>query len=185
MIGNKRTHIQHHEDRAYCDVCQSIESMKHTLLDCDTAMRHLIWAKARALWPHGPKSWPDISISTILGIGSIQTPDRLSTNDDNTGAPTLKSRGQTRLLQIVIAEAGHLIWVIRCKRVIQNRQHRATRTKMEQGNYKPLYITDKIVATKIKREDPDFMQLVEATWGTRITSLPSVHPTHREEVFSG
>ena len=37
MIGNKWTHIQHHKNRAYCNICHSIKSMKHILLDCNSA----------------------------------------------------------------------------------------------------------------------------------------------------
>ena len=122
MIGNKWMHIQHHENRAYCNICHSIESMKHILLNCNSVAQCYIWGKAKTLWPQGLETWPNITISMILGIGSIQPPQGPQ-NEDDTRAPTMADRGRTRLLQILIAEASHLIWVIRCERTIQNKQY--------------------------------------------------------------
>jgi len=32
-------------------------------------------------------------------------------------------QGATRLMQILLTEAAHIIWILRCKRVIEGRNH--------------------------------------------------------------
>jgi hypothetical protein len=67
-----------------------------------------------------PERWPNINLGTILGIGCLSNP-----REENAGNragqaphPTPKERASTRLLQIILSEAAHLIWVLRCERVI-------------------------------------------------------------------
>ena len=73
-------------------------------------------------------------------------------------------RGRTRLLQILIAEASHLIWVIRCERTIQNKQYMEPQLEQRWNTeINNSLITNKIIGTMIKH-DPVFMQLIEATW---------------------
>ncbi|KAH9025218.1 hypothetical protein EDB85DRAFT_1984442 [Lactarius pseudohatsudake] len=64
-------------------------------------------------------------------------------------------KGATRLLQILISEAAHLIWVLRCERVIQGKQQNANETEARWFKAINRRLTeDKIAATKIKREKP-------------------------------
>ena len=73
-------------------------------------------------------------------------------------------RGATRLLQILISEAAHLIWVLRCERAIQEKTH-------NEGEIEGRWVkainrrltNEKITATRIKR-GKKFTRLVEATW---------------------
>ncbi|KAH9008310.1 hypothetical protein EDB85DRAFT_1837444, partial [Lactarius pseudohatsudake] len=57
-----------------------------------------------------------------------------------------------RLLQILLSESAHLIWVTRCERTIQLKEHSTEeieRRWLAQINRR--LINDKIIATKIKR----------------------------------
>ncbi|KAI9454686.1 hypothetical protein BJY52DRAFT_1122572, partial [Lactarius psammicola] len=92
-----------------------------------------------------------------------------------------------RLLQIIISETAHLIWVLRCERVIQGAQHspREIRTTWFKAINRRL-TDDKITATKIK-QDPPFTRLVEATWGDALkksSDLPD-RWIHNREVLVG
>ena len=69
----------------------------------------------------------------------------------------MADRGRTRLLQILIVEASHLIWVIRCERTIQNKQYMESQLEQRWNTaINNHFITDKIIATIIKH-DPVFI----------------------------
>jgi hypothetical protein len=163
--------------------------MQHILLECHTNAREIIWERAKELWPREWQEWPEIRLGTILGIGHIALHENGRQLGNENNAPTRKSRGQTRLLQILISEASHLIWVLRCERVIhrENRQH----TNQEiNARWKRVIndrlTTDRITATKIKR-DRTFTKLVNATWKKTLEKqgIPHHNWLQRREVFSG
>ena len=79
--------------------------------------------------------------------------------------PSTKQRGASRLLQIFITETAHLVWVMRCERAIQNKQHTEDETKARWLRAINDRLTcDRIIATKIKR-DTKHTNLVKHTWG--------------------
>ena len=63
-----------------------------------------------------------------------------------------KHRGATRLLQILISEAAHLIWVLRCERVIQVKIHNRDEIRLRWHKAINRRLTkDKINATIVTR----------------------------------
>ncbi len=187
MIGYKWSNIPGFEARASCPMCKETESMRHILIDCYSIAHHLVWAKAKELWPHGQQAWPDITIGTIMGIGSITLPENQERGNDNSTARSMKSKGRTRLLQIIISEASHLTWVLRCERAIRGTKHSPTQIKarwMKVINNR--LTTDRITATKIKREK-SFSTLVNETWKEALKQKNIYHRNwlQRREVFSG
>ena len=62
------------------------------------------------------------NLGIILGSGCLVTKEDTQEGNDNRYNPKKKS-GTDRLLQILISEAAHLIWVLRCERVIQEQTH--------------------------------------------------------------
>ncbi|KAH9023482.1 hypothetical protein EDB85DRAFT_312877 [Lactarius pseudohatsudake] len=88
-------------------------------------------------------------------------------------------KGATRLLQILISEVAHLIWVLRCERVIQGKQQNANETEARWFKAINWRLTeDKIAGTKIKREKP-FTNLLssqraQGRCGLRCRSYPLV-----------
>ncbi len=150
-------------------MCGTTESMEHILTNCQATPRRLIWSLTEDLWPHEQDLWPVISIGTILGCGSITPPNQeRQENLDKGERPhqRRKMQGVGHLLQILLSEVAHLIWALRCKRVIGNPDHahndreirmhwlRAINTRLTE---------DKIIATKIKCDDQT-IRLVKATW---------------------
>jgi hypothetical protein len=78
---------------------------------------------AKNQWPHKNIPWPNISLGTILGCGCLPAKEHNAQQPEN--APKL-NKGATKLLHILLSESAHLIWVLRCERVIRNkeREHR-------------------------------------------------------------
>lgn len=189
MIGDRWKDVRGSEQRKLCRTCKTVESMQHILLECKVNARKLIWTKAKEHWPQGWHRWPNITLGTILGIGQISLPEIEGQPANEYRATSTKTRGRTRLLQILISEASHLIWVLRCERVI----HRNNREHPDQEvNARWLKIinnkltSDRIIATKIKR-DKTFTQLVNATWKKPLENrgIPHRNWLQRREVFSG
>ena len=142
-IGHFWTHIQGYEDRQYCPTCGTIESMDHILINCRAGPTHTIWNLAKESWPQENPRWPEITMGTILGCGSITAIDP---PDDEGNRERHSNSGAIRLLQIILTESAHLIWVLRW---LNNINKRLTE--------------DKIIATKIKRNRTTIRK-VEATW---------------------
>ncbi|KAF8507219.1 hypothetical protein F5888DRAFT_1602583, partial [Russula emetica] len=73
-------------------------------------------------------------------------------------------KGKTRLLQILILELAHLIWVLRCKRAIQESTHSDDEIKARWLRKINERLTcDQIIATIIKRDKPH-TTLATSTW---------------------
>ena len=181
MVGEVWLNIQGYHQRASCAPCGTFENMSHILLSCTTGPATQIWNLAKELWPHDNIRWPVLNIGTIMGCGCLST--KLEIQNQETDTPRILLRGAARLLQISISEAAHLIWVLRCERVIQERSH--TPEETEARWYKAInrrLTDDKITATRIKR-DPLFTQLVEATWECvlrKISDPPDMWISNRE-----
>ena len=177
-------HIQGAQNRQLCAICHTEDNMEHILTECNTPPRSLVWDLARQTWPHAPALWPNINLGTILGTGCLTLPEQ--EGRENVGQPpqrTLNEQATLRLLQIIISEAAHLIWVIRCERVIQGANID------EQGTTKRWYrainerlTTDRITAYKTKRNKRS-TKLAKHTWKQllkRNGTLPENWFHHRE-----
>jgi hypothetical protein len=109
-------------------------------------------------------------------------------------------RGAKRLLQILISEAAHLIWVLRCERVIvddsdenqaeeQIPRRTHTNTEIKSRWLKAIntrLIEDKITATKVKRDKTSTLKVKE-TWELLLkksAELPH-NWVHNREVLVG
>jgi hypothetical protein len=79
-------------------------------------------------------------------------------------APERVPRGATRLLQILISESAHLVWVLRCERAIQECTHTPSEIRHRWLRTINARLTDdKIIATCIKR-DKETVRKVKNTW---------------------
>ena len=116
---------------------------------------------AESLWLHGPQSWPEIKIRTILSIGSVELPGiRLRNNSPST--PTVREQIQDEMQTVLNIKKGWL-------RAINNR-----------------LIEDKIMATKIKKDDPKHTNLIKETWKDVLKAQGLQHDNWLlTEVFSG
>jgi ribonuclease HI len=131
-IGSYWSHISNMEERAMCTTCDVIESMEHILTECQHPTRQQIWNHAREMWPHNDQTWPPVMLGTALGCGLLSYSPQNNQREEGPKAATPRTphtRGASRLLQILWSEATHLIWVLRCDRVIQETQHSPQKVK--------------------------------------------------------
>jgi hypothetical protein len=157
--------------------------MDHILTSCCHPARQQIWDLATLTWPYGEQTWPPLNLGTALGCGLLQlTPEPHETNQ----RPPYKTRSATRLLQILWSEATHLIWVLRCERVIQGTQHtHEDIRKRWKGQLNKRLTEDKITAIKIIRTK-NAKRKTRDTWEDALRKQnPNLDPEWitRDEVF--
>jgi len=126
-IGDFWSHIQAITERQFCTTCGTMESMDHILIHCRCRPMRQILCLAREAWPHRNLPWLEINLGTILGCGS-QSVQQVINNEAQNGNQEHRNnnahhKGASCLLQILISESAFLIWVLRCKRVIQEKTH--------------------------------------------------------------
>ncbi len=171
--------------------------MSHIIMSCHATPVNLIWDLAKYLWPHDPTKWPQINLGLILGVGClvIKTPNteqerdarNNTTNNRDAQQRAKNNKGASRLLQILILKAAHLIWILRCERVIQEKHHDPHEIRARWFGVINRQLTeDKITATKINKCKSS-AQLVEATWDKvlRKFSDPPYMWIHNREVLVG
>ena len=147
--------------RQQCAICDETDSMDHILTTCSSGEADTIWTLAKETWPYAPRLWPNITISIIRGCGSLTLPDAAANN-----MPKKTAQGATRLLIIIISESAHLIWILRCERVIQQKTHSPSEIRARWLSAINRRLTeDKIIATKIMRNNRS-LQRVTNTWET-------------------
>ena len=97
--------------------------MDHILIDCNKRAVSIIWRKTKELWPHTVFPWPNISLGTILGCGAMSLPCPQDNNNATNRNQNPPKRAAVQLMRILITKAAHLIWSLRCERVIQEKMH--------------------------------------------------------------
>ena len=103
--------------------------------------------------------------------------------------PRAKTRGAGRLLQILLSEAAHLIWILRCERTIPDppKEHTVQEiTARWFGVINTRLTEDKLAATKIKRND-QAISTARETWEPvlkRSLAIPNDW-LHNREVLVG
>ncbi|KAH0834668.1 hypothetical protein J3R83DRAFT_10183, partial [Lanmaoa asiatica] len=113
------TNIYKPESRAKCYQCDyPDESLEHILTDCPSTEALAIWDLTRRIWPSTQLGeWKRPTYGTILGCGCLSPPQQPP------NPPSKAAKGATRLQIILISESAHLIWSLRCDRVINGIRH--------------------------------------------------------------
>ncbi|KAJ7138537.1 hypothetical protein C8R43DRAFT_1089353 [Mycena crocata] len=105
-VGHHWDKIPGHEEKAKCQVCDETETMKHILTGCRAPGQERIWEKASELWKlKTGEDLPKPVMGQIMACAAIKKQDA----------------GTTRLFRIIVSESAHLIWRLRCERVIQEK----------------------------------------------------------------
>ncbi|RDX41342.1 RnaseH-domain-containing protein [Lentinus brumalis] len=109
-VGKFWSHIPGYESRATCEACGERESLEHILLECRAPGQGEIWAEVDYLLARAGAPAFRRTLGTVLGAPAT-TFERLNVS---------QWKGTQRLYRIVTTEATHLIWRVRCERVIQH-----------------------------------------------------------------
>jgi hypothetical protein len=108
---------QHYSDpelksRTTCAHCQGeIEDLDHILTKCETPGQNEIWDLAEDLWRSKQLEWSKPGLGTILGSQCITV---RSQDEKRLG-------GESRLRRLLTIESAHLIWKLRCERIMSNK----------------------------------------------------------------
>lgn len=163
-IGDFWSRIPGYEQRTRCTSCNApMESLEHILLECNHPSTELIWTLTSRLWPRTAIPWPELCFGLLLGCGNIVIP----TPEDHP-----MNKGPSCLLRILLSEALHLVWVLRCERTIQGVSHSpATVVTRWKNKLNQRISTDRFLATfhERKRFTRD---LVYHTWTPVLQPLP-------------
>ena len=108
-VGKFWAKIPKYEDRAVCNGCQERDSLEHILTKCSKPGQELVWSLAAQAWKRKNLPWNQVSINDILTIGPRS---RALCGEEQTPKPL------ARFWRILISESAHLIWRLRCERVI-------------------------------------------------------------------
>ena len=132
----------------HCQECDNVtETLEHILLECSSPECQTIWRLTKALWPTNAHPWPHITIGTILGCGSLTLSPPDPTNNHYN-----KLSGVSQLLWILISEAAHLIWVLRCEQVISGTRHSTNTIKSRWQHKIDHHLQlDRLIAKKIQQ----------------------------------
>ncbi len=107
-VGTYWTHIPGFEERAVCAECGVTEDMEHILISCCASGPNLVWRITRKLLSKKAITVPQISLGLALGAPLIV----IRTEEGGV------DQGATRAARMLLTEAAHVIWALRCERVI-------------------------------------------------------------------
>ncbi|KAG1747280.1 hypothetical protein EDD22DRAFT_785679 [Suillus occidentalis] len=168
-IGEFWTQIPMYEHRAICQLCPGeTESMDHILTQCSSPTRKKIWELASKLWPQNHRPWPEPNIGIILGCGLISIPTAQPEDNEPHRKDAAMKRGASRLLHILISESAHLVWTLRCERVIRDVTHTEDNIKKRWLNVIDRRLQlDRTIACKTRQDNKTIMK-VKTTWSNII-----------------
>ncbi|KAI0698301.1 hypothetical protein C8T65DRAFT_581975 [Cerioporus squamosus] len=116
-VGRYWRNISGFEQREMCEVCGVEDSMDHILFECTAPGQAIIWDLVRSAMGIVVNVPLQLSIGAVIGAPNIELK----------GENGKLMRGPSRLAKLLITEAAHLVWKLRCERVIQwegsNRVH--------------------------------------------------------------
>ncbi len=96
--------------RERCDVCGERETMTHIMFECNARGQELVWDLLKQTWSFTKENWKEPAWGTVFGAACavFKTPK------------ATRKIAVESLWCILCTEAAHLIWRLRCERVIQN-----------------------------------------------------------------
>ncbi len=97
-----------YQDRSECHACHTTETMDHILTKCQANGQVQVWQLAQKLWFQKDSTNLITTLGTILANPSIMIKGNRK-----------QEKGANRLYRLIMSESAHLIWKVRCERVIQ------------------------------------------------------------------
>ncbi len=106
-VGEYWSHIPGYEIRATCGVCGVEDSMEHILFECTAPGQDIVWKMVRGAIQMTGCTAPSLSIGMVVAAPGIIVKRPHGE----------RARGPSRLAKILITEAAHLVWRLRCQRI--------------------------------------------------------------------
>ena len=159
-IGKFWENIPGYENRATCAVCGEQETLEHILLECLAPGQSVVWELVRQAV--GERSFPMIplTLGAILGAPALSVAKMLGK----------KVPAVDRYFQMLILISAHLIWCLRCERVIQWAEEPDRRHSKEEITRRWRKLMEKRVILDFARTSSRYgrralgINLVKATW---------------------
>ncbi len=102
--------------RALCSICGECETMTHIMLECNASGQRLAWSLLKSTWELTGAEWVEPCWGSVFGAACIV----LKTGEGG------RRSSLEKLWSIICSETAHLIWRLRCERVIQNNGQECT-----------------------------------------------------------
>ncbi|OSC98504.1 hypothetical protein PYCCODRAFT_1447396 [Trametes coccinea BRFM310] len=116
------------QERATCRLCGQIESLEHILFTCTAVGREAIWKLLGKILVMGGQKDTDPTWGNIVGAGCVAI-----RNEAGGRCPRAEERWT-----ILAIESAHLIWKLRCERVIAKDGQEFTEREVENRWYAAL-----------------------------------------------
>ena len=159
-VGKYWDNIPTMSERAVCGVCHCEESVEHILVHCNAGPTKLIWGLVEALMRRKGVKMPRPSLGIALTAPVLTLLDYMEK----------PPKGAERLARIAIVESIHLIWKLRCERVIggQGREdlmhsHAEIRNRWYRAINQRLTIDQAITSRKYGKKAQDRAKVI-GTW---------------------
>ena len=110
-----------YQERSECQHCHEIETMEHILKKCQSPGQKQVWRLAKRLWYRKTGKNMVTTFGTILATPAITLHKSVRKSEV----------GKNRMLRILMIESVHLIWKLRCERVIQKENAAFTRNEIK------------------------------------------------------
>ena len=127
MVGSnwlRPGYVPEYQERSECKQCHKTESMEHILTECNAPGQAVIWSLAEEMWKKRNQKWPKPTLGIILASPNMRLTSRKDTQDSS-----------ARLYRILMTESAHLIWKLRCERVIREESPPSTTEVRKRWKY--------------------------------------------------
>ncbi len=116
------------QQRATCATCGELETMTHILFDCPAKGQKTVWRLLKRVWGLTGEDWKRPCWGTALGAACA-----VFKAENGARRTDLES-----LWCILCTEVAHLIWKLRCERVIQHKGKEFTKSEITNRFYATL-----------------------------------------------
>ncbi|KAH9885427.1 hypothetical protein C8Q73DRAFT_769902 [Cubamyces lactineus] len=154
--------------RAVCSTCGQTETMQHILFCCNACGRETIWALLRETWEATGLTGYDPDWGNIMGAAcAVIRPN---------GPDSKRSTAAEDRWAILAIESAHLIWKLRCERVITNNGDEFAERQVTNRWYSALNrrldLERKVVALSLGKKRAKLQTKLDAVWRPLIEDLP-------------
>ena len=159
-VGSYWSKIPGLETRSQCAICGTEENIEHILFHCQAYGQQAVWEHARSLWEKKDLVWQPVCLESLLSAG---IPTEVMPN-------THAKQAHARLWRILVTESAHLIWRMRCERVIGHEGEARWRHTEKAVTTQWLRVMNDRMRQDITRTNPRFgrmalsTEVVEETW---------------------